>query len=309
MTGKDKCSILKHIRCKIARENGIEYHPRECTFKGECRGTCPKCEAELKYITSELQKIKNAGKQIAVAGVAAAIITTTAGGCARKPESAEKPIVIDNTWEKKSPSAGSEGEKADVKPEAKPEATPESDGLQDAPQNNAPTDVQNGQDSTEDITYDTPDDEIDPSLEQEYAEDEYTVDEGYIIQEAITGDVAYIETEGDVELTGTTDHKYDENYTPESQTQSNEIFYNGVKFEPTEGLPAFNEVLASGWTAEDLTTCTKGFTRDEVRGTWAKYFVLRDEENKRDEYECDGIVMHVYFDDGYEVIRVENGVR
>lgn len=79
--GKKKCEILKTIRCQVAKKNGIPYTYTECTYQGECRGTCPKCEEELRYLTRELEKLKKSGKQVAVAGVAAAVIATSATGC------------------------------------------------------------------------------------------------------------------------------------------------------------------------------------------------------------------------------------
>lgn len=79
--GKKKCEILKTIRCQVAKKNGIPYTYTECTYQGECRGTCPKCEEELRYLTRELEKLKRSGKQVAVAGVAAAVIATSATGC------------------------------------------------------------------------------------------------------------------------------------------------------------------------------------------------------------------------------------
>lgn len=79
--GKKKCEILKTIRCQVARKNGIPYTYTECTYQGECRGTCPKCEEELRYLTRELEKLKKSGKQVAVAGVAAAVIATSTAGC------------------------------------------------------------------------------------------------------------------------------------------------------------------------------------------------------------------------------------
>ena len=79
--GKKKCEILKTIRCQVAKKNGIPYTYTECTYQGECRGTCPKCEEELRYLTHELEKLKQSGKQVAVAGVAAAVIATSATGC------------------------------------------------------------------------------------------------------------------------------------------------------------------------------------------------------------------------------------
>lgn len=78
MSGKSKCKILKDIRKKIAEENDIAYVTSECKYQGECSGTCPKCEAELRYLEEELAKRKNVGKAVAVAGVAAALVVGTA---------------------------------------------------------------------------------------------------------------------------------------------------------------------------------------------------------------------------------------
>ena len=79
MNGKSKCKILKDIRRAIAEENDIEFVTSECKFQGECSGTCPKCEAEVRYLEEELRKRRQAGKTVAVAGVAAAMMVTAAG--------------------------------------------------------------------------------------------------------------------------------------------------------------------------------------------------------------------------------------
>ena len=68
--GKNRCKYLKEVRQRIADENGIPLQQRECTFKGECSGTCPFCEAELHYLETELQKRRKLGKAVAVAGIA-----------------------------------------------------------------------------------------------------------------------------------------------------------------------------------------------------------------------------------------------
>ena len=73
MKGKNKCKILKEIRQKIADENDIPYVTRECTYQGDCLGTCPKCEAELRYLEQELEKRRSLGKTVAVAAVAASL--------------------------------------------------------------------------------------------------------------------------------------------------------------------------------------------------------------------------------------------
>ncbi|MBO4697756.1 MAG: hypothetical protein J5643_10855 [Lachnospiraceae bacterium] len=77
MKGKEKCKILKQIRKKIAEENDIQYVVEECKHKGECKGTCPKCEAELRELERELSLRRKIGKHVAVAGLAAGMIVTT----------------------------------------------------------------------------------------------------------------------------------------------------------------------------------------------------------------------------------------
>lgn len=79
MNGKSKCKILKDIRKRIAEENDIEFVTSECKYQGDCSGTCPKCEAEVRYLEEELRRRQRAGKAVAVAGVAAAVMVTAAG--------------------------------------------------------------------------------------------------------------------------------------------------------------------------------------------------------------------------------------
>jgi hypothetical protein len=78
MNGKSKCKILKQIRQQIAAENDISYVVSECKHQGDCLGTCPKCEAEVRYLEEELHKKQLMGKKVAVAGVAATIMLGTA---------------------------------------------------------------------------------------------------------------------------------------------------------------------------------------------------------------------------------------
>ena len=79
MNGKSKCKMLKEIRRQIAQENDIAFVTSECKFQGECSGTCPKCEAEVRYLEEELKKRQAVGKAVAVAGIAATLMLTTAG--------------------------------------------------------------------------------------------------------------------------------------------------------------------------------------------------------------------------------------
>lgn len=71
MKGKEKCKILKEIRQKIADENDIPFVTSECKHQGDCRGTCPKCEAELVYLENQLQKRRSLGRKVALAGLVA----------------------------------------------------------------------------------------------------------------------------------------------------------------------------------------------------------------------------------------------
>jgi hypothetical protein len=72
--GKTTCKVLKEVRRKIADTNGIPLPERECTHTGDCAGTCPYCESEVRYLERELSKRKNLGKAVAVAGIAVAAV-------------------------------------------------------------------------------------------------------------------------------------------------------------------------------------------------------------------------------------------
>lgn len=77
MKGKEKCKILKEIRAQIAAANEIAWVTEECPHKGECRGTCPKCEAEVRKLERELERRRALGKTVAVVGLSAGLIATT----------------------------------------------------------------------------------------------------------------------------------------------------------------------------------------------------------------------------------------
>jgi TonB family protein len=76
--GRNICNTLKAIRKQIADANGISYSPEECHFKGECKGTCPKCEQDVRDLEHELHLRQMAGKAIKVAGIAAGLVAMTA---------------------------------------------------------------------------------------------------------------------------------------------------------------------------------------------------------------------------------------
>ena len=95
--GRAICKVLKDIRQKIATENGISYHPEKCHHKGECTGTCPACEEEIRYLERELKARKGNGFGMKVAGIAAGICATvmpvTAAAQAVKSDSTATPPV------------------------------------------------------------------------------------------------------------------------------------------------------------------------------------------------------------------------
>ena len=95
--GKSTCKLLKSIRQQIADANGISYQPKECQHKGDCAGTCPACEEEIRYLERELKARKGNGFGMKVAGIAAGICATvmpmTAAAQAVKPDSTANPPV------------------------------------------------------------------------------------------------------------------------------------------------------------------------------------------------------------------------
>ena len=95
--GRSTCKLLKSIRQQIADANGISYRPKECQHKGDCAGTCPACEEEIRYLERELKARKGNGFGMKVAGIAAGICATvmpmTAAAQAVKPDSTANPPV------------------------------------------------------------------------------------------------------------------------------------------------------------------------------------------------------------------------
>ena len=95
--GRSTCKLLKDIRQQIADANGISYQPKECHYKGDCTGTCPACEEEIRYLEGELKARKGNGFGMKVAGIAAGICATvmpmTAAAQVVKSDSTANPPV------------------------------------------------------------------------------------------------------------------------------------------------------------------------------------------------------------------------
>lgn len=72
--GKQTCRILKDIRRQIAEANDIDLVISECTHRGDCLGTCPRCEAEVAYLERELARRQTMGKAVCISGIAASAL-------------------------------------------------------------------------------------------------------------------------------------------------------------------------------------------------------------------------------------------
>lgn len=67
--GKRICRTLKELRKRIADANDIPYEIEECPHKGDCPGTCPKCESEVHYLMDAIDKRDIEGKPVIVEGL------------------------------------------------------------------------------------------------------------------------------------------------------------------------------------------------------------------------------------------------
>ena len=88
--GKRICKELKAVRKRIADENGIELHQPECKHTGDCLGTCPKCEAEVRYLEQALTQRVATGRIATVAGLTLSL--AACGGTAEPKLSVDTPL-------------------------------------------------------------------------------------------------------------------------------------------------------------------------------------------------------------------------
>ncbi len=77
--GKETCRILKEIRRQIAAANDIDLLVSECQYKGDCLGTCPKCEAEVRYLEQALERRRLAGRAVSLLGISAGLLAASTG--------------------------------------------------------------------------------------------------------------------------------------------------------------------------------------------------------------------------------------
>ena len=97
--GKQTCKILKEIRKQIAAENDIKLVIEECTYQGDCLGTCPKCEAEVRYLERELEKRQRMGKAAAVAGLSVGLMAASQTAFAQQPDTLKMDSIIEKELE------------------------------------------------------------------------------------------------------------------------------------------------------------------------------------------------------------------
>lgn len=89
--GKKTCAILKEIRRRIAEANDIDLIISECRYKGDCAGTCPRCEAEVRYLEEQLARRRGEGRRIMLAGLSAGLLALT--GCGNRQAAAPSDTV------------------------------------------------------------------------------------------------------------------------------------------------------------------------------------------------------------------------
>ena len=96
--GKSTCKTLKAIRRQIAEANDIKYEPHECHYDGPCLGTCPACEAEVRYLEQQLGLRRQLGRAVSLIGVSAGLLSacTLPGSkaVAEKPNGAESNMEV-----------------------------------------------------------------------------------------------------------------------------------------------------------------------------------------------------------------------
>lgn len=95
--GRNICNTLKAIRKQIADANEINYSPEECHFKGECNGSSPKCEQDVRDLEYELRLRQVAGRAIKVVGIAAEFIAMTACSDGKPQRNASDMVTGDTT--------------------------------------------------------------------------------------------------------------------------------------------------------------------------------------------------------------------
>ena len=164
--GKEKCRILKEIRAEIAKANDIEWVVSECKHQGNCKGTCPKCEQEVRQLEAALARREALGKSVAVVGISASIALSVTGCINPFPQTtAGEPLPP--------PPGGMPGPEETyvaVGGEMVPETEIVLDGVPMVPETTEDTSEETAEETYEDLMGE-------PALEGEYVEGETTDEE------------------------------------------------------------------------------------------------------------------------------------
>ena len=100
MKGKEKCNYLKAVRREVAAANGLQLDIPECTYEGECQGTCPRCESEVRQLEQALSMRKSSLQKVAILGVAAGLaLSGMTAASAQTIAPADTAHSVDSTFE------------------------------------------------------------------------------------------------------------------------------------------------------------------------------------------------------------------
>ncbi|MBO7609149.1 MAG: hypothetical protein J6S96_02965 [Muribaculaceae bacterium] len=95
--GKIICETLKGIRQEIAQANEIDYSPTQCRHEGDCAGTCPKCESEMRWLEGQLRLRKSLGKAVTIAGLSLSLASLSSCTCSSFHQRPEGDVPMDTT--------------------------------------------------------------------------------------------------------------------------------------------------------------------------------------------------------------------
>lgn len=99
--GKHICETLKGIRKEIAQANDIDYTPIECSHNGDCAGTCPACESEMRWLERQLRLRQSLGKAVIVAGLSLALSGVATASPSPVPSERKKNVKQHRTHKQK----------------------------------------------------------------------------------------------------------------------------------------------------------------------------------------------------------------
>ena len=88
---------MKEIRRQIAAANDIDLVVAECHYKGDCPGTCPKCEAEVRELEQALERRRLAGKAVSLLGISAGLLATAPEEAMAEAAESEKEMDLRDT--------------------------------------------------------------------------------------------------------------------------------------------------------------------------------------------------------------------